>query len=220
MINEALEINLNRMVVQMKDGRITSLGDLDHFEEIYESLGMIMHGWERTAQEGEVVISEFITDTGYLIQENEIIRDNGVSTCVNLPTKMLSSEDVKNAAEASSSGGLLNRGGLSTRRKQYLVNNASTVAGEVNRIFRQVVTEFWIGWYSAEGIPLGIDGVYELDYANGANHELYENLHEDQKSRLVDETRLTSDQAEAVLRFLPETIPIKVDVFCDGEQIL
>lgn len=214
------DVNIHRLLVQCTDGRILTMNEVGRAENIREPLGMATHGWDRTAADGEVTSSEFVTDTGYLIRDDRIVRDGGTSTAVTLPQQFSDPDAIVATAEDASSGGLLGRAGLSDRRRRYLVDNATAVADDLNPIFRQVVTEFWIGWYSAEGLAYGVDGVYELDFANESNPELREIAVDDHKQRVVDQTRLAADQADAVLSLLPSTIEVTVDVFADGEQIL
>lgn len=216
----SLDVNIRRLLVQCTDGRILTLNEVGRAEEIGEPLGMVTHGWDRTAEDGEAVSSEFVTDTGFLIRGDRIVREGGTSTAVNLPRRFAEPDAVVSAAESAGSSGLLGRGGLSDRRQRYLLDNAATVAADLNRIFRQVVAEYWIGWYSAEGLAYGVDGVYDLDFANESNREMREAALEDHKQRVVDQTRLAADQADVVLELLPSTIEVKVDVFADGDQIL
>lgn len=216
----SIDVSIQRLLVQCTDGRILTVNEVGRQENIREPLGMITHGWERTTEDGEATGTEFITDTGFLIRGDRIVREGGTSTSVNLPQTFADSDAVVSAAETASSGGLLRSGDLSDRRRRYLLDNADTVAADLNRIFRQCVTEYWIGWYSSEGIAYGIDGVYDLDFANKSDRESYQTIVDDHKQRLVNQTRLAADQAEVVLELLPSTIEIKVDVFADGKQIL
>jgi hypothetical protein len=216
----AIDVALSRLLVRTDDGRIAPLTFTDQSQVVVENLGLVTHAWERTTDTGQIAHTELVTDTGLLIRGDTIVHDGGVSTTVNLPTSIIRPETVAAAAESADRGGLLRRGGLSERRRRFLVDNAKLVAENVNRVFALDFTEYWTGWYSAEGIGLGIDGVYELDYADVSSPASAEEIHDSFKQRLVDRTRLTSDQADLLLTALPSTVEVKVDVFKDGKQIL
>jgi hypothetical protein len=206
--------------VQTTEGDIATLNDLPHPSAVNEPLGLITHGWDRTGDSGEIIGREFITDTGLFIRNGTIIEDQNVSTSVNLPQQIVTPADVVQCAEATAGRGLFGRGKLSDRRRQYLVDNAELTASQVNRFARQIIAEYWVIWFSAEGLPVGVDGVYELDFANEAEPSLRSEILNDFRSRLVDQTRLSSDQAEALLPAIPETIEIEVHVYADGHRIL
>lgn len=215
-----LESAMSRYLVLSKQGEILTINELDRASDVNEPLGLIAHAWERTAESGEVVCREFITDTGMLVRGDQIVEERGVSTAVSLPHRVATPDEIVRLAEGTAGSGILERSQLSQRRREYLINEADRIADEFNRISRLIVTEYWIGWYSAEGIPMGLDGVYELDFATESNPELSDAIVRDYRTRLVDQTRLSRDQVETLLPIVPDTIPVKVDVFADGQQIL
>lgn len=215
----ARDVHLSRLLVQCTDGRIETLAGIGSGQNINEHLGMIIHGWERTSDR-EAVQREVITDTGMLVRGDEIVYEDGVSATVTFPEQIANDEDIVHVTEDDPGVGLLRRGRLSSRRTQYLIDNSSRVAHQLNRIFRQVLMEVWIGWYSGEGWPCGLDGTYELDFANDANPEMCDAVLQDHKKRIVDQTRLASDQAEVILDLVPQTVEVEVDVFAEGKRIL
>lgn len=216
----SLEVGFQRLLVQCKDGLVRTMNEIDQPGMVNEPLGMVTHAWDRTTDQGQVATSEFITDTGMLVRGDDIVHEQGTSTTVNLPMQVADPGAILAAVEAAPKPGRIRSRGLSDRRRGFLVDNAAEVADDLNRVFRRVLFEYWVGWYSAEGIAYGVDGVYELDFVNESNQEMAELLLEDHRNLLVDQTQLAADQADVVLAVLPSTVHVKIDVFADGERIL
>ncbi|WP_058365695.1 hypothetical protein [Haloparvum sedimenti] len=183
-----------------------------------ESAGRVLHAWDVTDDSGEPVSREYVTTSGFLVSDEEVLTNSQAFAETYVVPTILDPDEIRqaaaDAAEERSHGGLKKR--HSDDSMDYLTENADALS-EAMFEFQTYLSTLFVGtWENAHPYLVGRDHVYLLPIKG---QDAVGDVRDEFVNFVTSYDDIDRRKALVLWEAADPFLQVNIDLYLDGEQV-